>query len=122
MKEELKALKDPKDPKHQTYREQAGDMSGFDSENYQMHLKEFEKNFPPAASQLIRNRLQAFLHLTQDINFNAALIEKNGKKVFADPKLEAKDALWKRCFRAGPETINAARKFAQEWLASLKMN
>ncbi|HYE54455.1 MAG TPA: hypothetical protein VD996_06410 [Chitinophagaceae bacterium] len=120
MKDELKALKDPKDPRHKDYLEQAGEMNGFDEDNYKMQLEEYEKNFPPTVNQLVKTRLQEFLALTKDIDFNAKLIDKNGKKVFADPALEAKDALWKRCFRAGPEAIKAARKFAQDWLASLK--
>jgi len=119
LKQELKALKDPKDPRHKDYLENLGGSES-DNENYQEQLADFEKNYPPTVKQLVKLRLQQFLDLTQNIDFNAKLIDKNGKKIFADPTLEAKDALWKRCFRAGPESIKAARRFAQEWMASIK--
>jgi len=120
LKQELKALKDPKDPRHKDYLENIEGANEGNQDQYKMDAVEWEKNYPPTVKQLVKLRLQQFLTLTQDIDFNAKLIEKNGKKVFADPNLEAKDALWKRCFRAGPEAMKAARKFAQDWMASIK--
>jgi hypothetical protein len=43
-----------------------------------------------------------------------------GLKKFADPRPEAKDGLWKRCFRSGEETITAARAYAMQWVKELK--
>jgi len=83
-------------------------------------VKEFEKVFPSDSKLLVANRLRTFLELSRDINFNAQLTEKNGKKVFADPALEAKPAEWKMLFRAGKPATDAARAFAQKWLAELE--
>ena len=44
----------------------------------------------------------------------------NGKMVFADPSYEAKPGDWKLCYRAGRETMEAARSFARSWLADLQ--
>jgi hypothetical protein len=54
------------------------------------------------------------------MDFNAKLVIVGRVKKFADPKLEAKDELWKRCFRSGEETITAARAYATGWLKELK--
>ena len=82
--------------------------------------KEFEKVFPSDPKLLVANRLRAFLEVSRDVNFNAQLTDKNGKKVFADPALEAKPAEWKMLFRAGKPATDAARAFAQKWLAELE--
>jgi hypothetical protein len=60
------------------------------------------------------------LDLSATIDFNAKLEKRGGKLYFSDPNLEAKDENWKRLFRAGKETIQPARVYAQQWLASLK--
>lgn len=67
----------------------------------------------------LKERLTLFLDETKVIPWNAALVEKNGVKRFADVKLEAKEKWWKLCFRAGPEATNAAREVATTWLAEL---
>ena len=83
-------------------------------------MKEFEKVFPADPKLLVANRLKTFLEVSKDVNFSAQLVEKNGKKVFADPALEAKPAEWKMLFRAGKPATDAARAFAQKWLAELE--
>ena len=40
--------------------------------------------------------------------------------MFADAALEAKPAEWKMAFRAGKPATDAARAFAQKWLADLQ--
>jgi hypothetical protein len=65
-------------------------------------------------------RLRHFLDATADVNYAAQLVDKDRKKVFADPALEAKPAQWKMAFRAGKPATEAARTFAQRWLADLK--
>ncbi len=70
---------------------------------------------------MIRKRLQEFLQLTADINFDAALTtDQHGVKHFADEELERKDYNWKLCFRSGKETVTAARAYAEQWLKELK--
>jgi hypothetical protein len=83
-------------------------------------MKEFEKVFPADSKLLVANRLRRFLDLSRDVDFTAQLTDRNGKKVFADPTLEARPAEWKMLFRAGKPATDAARAFAQKWLAELE--
>lgn len=116
-KSELNALTDPKDPMHKAQ------MMIIEMEDYghstDKDWADWKKNYPPTSKELLRKRLNEFLQFTADIDFNAKLIERDGRLRFADPNLEAKDDNWKRCFRCGKETISTARAFAQEWLKSL---
>ncbi|MBO9561230.1 MAG: hypothetical protein J7621_00595 [Niastella sp.] len=120
LKAEQKALQDPKDPQHGMYMSNLTEGNDMDTSQYAEAVAAFEKEYPANVQVLIKRRLQEFLALTADMDFDAKLIDKGGRKRFADPKLEAKDETWKRCFRCGRETITAARTFAQQWLAELK--
>jgi hypothetical protein len=65
-------------------------------------------------------RLRHFLEVSANVAYDARLSDRDGKTVFADPALEAKPAEWKLCFRAGKPATDAARSFAQKWLADLQ--
>jgi hypothetical protein len=80
----------------------------------------FEKVFPVDPRALIAMRLRHYLDVTADVNFTAQLVDKDKKKVFADPALEARPAEWKMSFRAGKPAHDAARAFAQKWLSDLQ--
>jgi|GEM_PF-5454007 hypothetical protein len=67
----------------------------------------------------LKERLTLFLAETKTIPWGTKLIEKDGRKFFADQALELKPKWWKLCFRAGPEATAAAREFATAWLAEL---
>ncbi|HYB96704.1 MAG TPA: hypothetical protein VEC39_17150 [Vicinamibacterales bacterium] len=82
-------------------------------------MQELEKVYPADSRALVAMRLRHFLDTTKDIDFNAKLVDKGDKKVFADPTLEAKPAAWKMTFRAGKPATDAARAFAQRWLDDL---
>jgi hypothetical protein len=47
-------------------------------------------------------------------------VEINRESFFDKHGYERKDNMWKLCFRAGKETTEAGRKFAQAWLGELK--
>ena len=83
-------------------------------------MKEFEKTYPADPRALVAMRLRRFLDVTKDVDFTAQLVDKGKKKVFADEALEAKPAEWKMAFRAGKPATDAARAFAQKWLADLQ--
>jgi hypothetical protein len=83
-------------------------------------MKEFEKTYPADPRALVAMRLRRFLDVTSDVNYGAQLVEKGKIKVFADAALESKPAEWKMAFRAGKPATDAARAFAQKWLADLK--
>jgi hypothetical protein len=83
-------------------------------------MKEFEKTYPADARALVAMRLRRFIDVTKDVDYSAQLVDKDKKKVFADAGLEARPAEWKMAFRAGKPATDAARAFAQKWLADLQ--
>jgi hypothetical protein len=87
---------------------------------YREDLKRWEAEYPSNIKALLKQRLTQFLQQTASIDYNAKLVPFGRKMIFADPELEAKDPFWKACFRSGKRTVDAARAFAQQWLAELK--
>ncbi|HJU42837.1 MAG TPA: hypothetical protein VJ691_08475 [Vicinamibacterales bacterium] len=85
----------------------------------EMAMKEVDTVWPPDHRTLVANRLRHFLDVSKDVAYDARLLERDGKKVFADPALEARPKEWKMCFRAGKPATEAARAFAQKWLNDL---
>jgi len=83
-------------------------------------MKELEKNYPADPRALVALRLRHFLDVTKDVAFDARLVDKDKKKVFADAELEARPAEWKLCFRAGKPATDTARAFARKWLSDLQ--
>ena len=87
--------------------------------NHEEDLKKWENNYPADLKILIKRRLVKLLELTKDIDFNAELVEKLGKKVFVNPVYEHKPREWKQAFRAGKEVSDMTRAFAEDWLKEL---
>lgn len=83
-------------------------------------MKELDAVWPADHRSLVANRLRHFLDVSKDVAYGAQLIDKDGRKVFADPTLEAKQKEWKMCFRAGKPATDAARSFARKWLSDLE--
>ena len=91
-----------------------------DQKNYQQQLAAYDQKYPADPRVLIAKRLHEFLELSKDIRFDAKLVPAGGGAMrFADPQYESKSDQWKVCFRAGKESVDAARAFAQEWLNQL---
>jgi hypothetical protein len=86
----------------------------------ELAMQELEKTYPADPRALVAMRLRRFLDVTKDVNYEAQLVEKGTKKVFADPALEARPAEWKLAFRAGKPATDAARTFARNWLDDLQ--
>jgi hypothetical protein len=86
----------------------------------ELAMQAFEKTYPSDPRALVAMRLRHFLDVTKDLDFTAQLVEKDNKRVFADPALEAKPGEWKMVFRAGKPATDAARAFAQKWLTDLQ--
>jgi hypothetical protein len=85
----------------------------------ELAMKELESVWPADHRVLIASRLRHFLDVSKDVAYDAALIDKDGARVFADPAFEARPKEWKMCFRAGKPATDAARAFAQKWLNDL---
>lgn len=87
---------------------------------HQLSQKEFDQRYPANPERYIAARLREFLDLTASVPFDAPMVSKGGKRYFADPALESKPDLWKRLYRAGKPSVDAARTAASAWLAKLE--
>ncbi len=74
------------------------------------------EKYPKDPETLIKQRLQDFLELSNTVDFDARLTS-SGR--FADEAYEQKDPLWKMCFRAGRDVVQAAREEARQWLLEI---
>ena len=83
-------------------------------------MKEFEKTYPADPRALVAMRLRHFLDVTKDVDFTARWSKRARTRSSPTEALEAKPAEWKMCFRAGKPATDAARAFAQKWLADLQ--
>ena len=96
----------------------------YDQENNRTRYEEdsrlWEKNYPAAINEFVADKLTKMLEYTKDIDYNAALVEKYGKKRFVNATYEGKRMEWKQGFRAGKNVTETAREFAKKWLAELK--
>ena len=87
---------------------------------YKENLKTWETNYPVDYTPIIKARLEKFLDVTKDVDFNAELKTSYNKKVFVNPVYERKSTEWKQAFRVGKDVTAMARAFATQWLTELK--
>ncbi len=87
--------------------------------DYQQRLAEYERNYPRQPRQLIIRHLQSFLELSGRIDFAARTELRDGFQKFINPLYESSSKEWKLLYRAGRETVEAARAEAQIWLTEL---
>jgi hypothetical protein len=119
-----KNLKDYQDPKNQLFSSIAqGEKYQQENEkkNYQDRMKQWQVTYPAEVNEFIAAKLQKMLDATKDIDYNAELVEKWGKKRFVNPAYESKNQEWKQGFRAGKDVTEQARAFARKWLDELKV-
>lgn len=122
LREQLAALDDPDNPIF------GSGMDDMLQEQYQADLQEFElelsqweEEYPEDPLSMVEKRLEEFLNESTDVDFQAEVTRTgSGSLVFVDPDNEARSSNWKLCYRAGEETVVAARNFAQKWLAELR--
>jgi len=86
---------------------------------YTAGLAEWEKDYPADGSALVASRLRQFLDVCGDVDYAAKLTSRNGKMHFVEQRYQEKPSEWKLCYRAGPETAEAARAFTKTWLSEL---
>jgi len=86
---------------------------------YEEEVDRWEKEYPSDYKKMITSRLEEFLQVTADVDFNAQLKEEYRLKKFVNPAYEKKSAEWKMAYRAGKPAVEAARAFAKAWLAEL---
>jgi hypothetical protein len=118
-----KALKEAEDPNNKmiaSYRKNYESGVKFNQQAYNQQLQNWETEYPANHLLFVKKRLLEFLDETKDIDFSAALTEKNGKKLFTNPAYERKGNRWKMAFRAGKEVVEPARAFVQQWITEIK--
>lgn len=121
MRQQLKEIDEPDSPFNDPAMDEAQkEMHEQALVAHQQQLVEWEKEYPVDSRSLIRTRLEEFLRESQGVDFLAEVKQNEyGRTVFVNPAYEQKPANWKLCFRAGKETVEAARTFAQSWLRDL---
>ena len=121
FKKQLKDIDDPDNPMYNAQMENTlKQMYDQQMNQYNEQVAQWEKDYPSSTKLMIKNWLTKFLDGSKDVDFKAELAEaQGGIKVFVKQSYESKPDLWKVCFRAGKETTDAARKFAENWLKEL---
>lgn len=117
-----KQLKDYQDPNNELIKLMVqGQKSQFEFQlnDYKEQLKKWQVDYPESPSLFIKRRLQQMLDATADVDYNAELTERNGKKYFVKPEYERKSNNWKYAFRAGKEVTETARAYARQWINEL---
>jgi transketolase len=110
-----------KDPQQkETFRQMVEAQREENKTQYAEQLKVWEEQYPSDLRRLIQNRIREFLEISADVDYAAKLIPRGKLQRFAEANYEEKPAAWKICFRAGKEATEAARVFAQAWLAELE--
>ena len=88
-------------------------------DSYDDEVRKWQEAYPANPLVLVSRRLQQFMTVSADVDFNAKLVSVDGKMKFENPAYEEKSQEWKMCFRAGREAVAAARPAAAAWLKEL---
>ncbi|MBC7902122.1 MAG: hypothetical protein H7Y27_01805 [Gemmatimonadaceae bacterium] len=118
-KKQLKEYQDPNNAMLKMYADNFKESESIQKEAYQNQLNAWEEKYPANPIFYVKLKLQEFLEATEGVDFNAATVEKNGKKYFTNPSYERKSSNWKMAFRAGKPAVDAGRAFAKEWIAEI---
>ncbi len=87
---------------------------------YEEAVAEWNKRTPADPKALIADRIREFLETSADVDYGAKLVKRGSLMRFENEDYEARSSQWKLCFRAGKEAVDAARVFAEAWLAELE--
>ncbi len=120
--ESKKQLKEAENPDNEfilAYRNNYQLMLESSDQVFQQQIVDWNQKYPENHLQFIKQRLQMFLDETDSIDYSAELKEVKGKKIFVDPRYEAKSKRWKMAFRAGKEAVDASRSFVEEWMEEM---
>jgi hypothetical protein len=123
LKQQLIEIDDPNKtmfkPEMDDYIKQSYQMQ---MDDYNNKIAEWNNEYPENNPKpMLKNWINTFLEKSADVNFEAKTVkDKNGKLKFVDQEYEYKDSQWKLYYRAGKESVTAARTFAQSWLNELK--
>lgn len=117
-----KQLKEYQDPNNEMIKLMAqGEVQNYEYQTtaYNEALKKWEQEYPADPTPFVKRRLGQVLEATKDIDYDAQLTERNGKKYFAKPEYERKSREWKMGFRAGKEVTETTRAYVQQWMKEM---
>lgn len=123
IKQQQKMLKEYEDPNSKMMKimiQGENNNHEYNVKRYEQDMKRFEESMPENPLTLVKKRLEQMLEITKDVDFDAELTEKYGKKVFVNPTYERKHDNWKFAFRAGKELTGTVRAFAEKWVSEIK--
>lgn len=122
LEDQLKEIDNPDNPMFSPEMDQYSQM-GYEQqmEQHKKDIAEWEVKYPANNPKpLIKTWLESFLEQSKDIDFGAQTAIDKNRTLFVKQEYERKSNFWKLCYRAGKETTDAGRKFAQTWLGELK--
>lgn len=122
LEEQLKEIDNPDNPMFSAEMDQYSQM-GYDMQmdQHKKDIAEWEVKYPVNNPKpLIKTWLESFLEQSKDVDFGAQTAIDKNRTLFVKQEYERKSNFWKLCYRAGKETTEAGRKFAQAWLGELK--
>lgn len=120
LKKQLKEYEDPNNKMIKLIADSEQQQYEFQKKSYEEDVKKWEVKYPASSTAFVKARLQQMLDATADVDFNAQLTEKWGKKVFVNSAYERKNSNWKYAFRAGKEVTQTVRQFAEQWVKEIK--
>ena len=120
LKKQLSDYQDPNNKMLKFIAESEQQQYEMHKKDYEVSIKEWEVKYPAGHLQFVKSRLQQLLDATADVDFNAQLVEKNGRKYFVNGDYERKSNNWKYAFRAGKEVTQTVRHFAEQWMKDIK--
>lgn len=116
---QLKEVQDPNNKMIASYAKNYPDMIKMIDLQHQSKIEQWEKEFPDNHLLFVKERLEMFMKETKNIDFDAALQVKNGKKYFANNEYERKSNYWKMAFRAGRDVVLTAREYVSDWISTI---
>lgn len=122
LEQQLKDIDNPDNPMFSPEMDKYSQM-GYDMqmEQHKKDIDEWGAKYPVNNPKpLIKTWLESFLEQSKDIDFGAQTAIDKNRTLFVKQEYERKSNFWKLCYRAGKETTEAGRKFAQSWLGELK--
>lgn len=116
---QLKEVQDPNNKMIASYAKNYPDMLKMIDLQHQSKIEQWEKEFPDNHLLFVKERLEMFMKETKNIDFDAALQVKNGKKYFVNIEYERKSNYWKMAFRAGRDVVLTAREYVADWISTI---
>lgn len=116
---QLKEVQDPNNKMIASYAKNYPDMLKMIDLQHQSKIEQWEKEFPDNHLLFVKERLEMFMKETKNIDFDAALQVKNGKKYFVNNEYERKSNYWKMAFRAGRDVVLTAREYVADWISTI---